>query len=1845
MNTLVFLMFFIILYGADTSTLSRIHTPIDIRSESGKVYFSYELYAELPDHDPTDAGRTIVVEVKSFRRVDDNNARAVVKILEFDPSTGTREITVCKDLPPRQRCILNVKPDQRYLIEYTIVGSKIEYMKTERIHIGVFRNHRGEIDVLVFTSPVGVDLGKVIIDRINQASPDSIFLMLLFLGIFGGAMYARGMGMFAGIFDLLYPRLPTPKVVPGHRAGSINYAPAISDISKIDVAEALNTNRITVRTLDGSQQITMNSIQLDIARELGLVTRVSGTNTYYITANKLQMLKSFLNIYDRNISPYLKDEETIERLKDHYYRQQFHESLKNFIRELKNNGFNPQYTETVEHYVMFAQGQLTAAAVAKRTREEPLDSIATYAQMLANLLTSNPNPIIRGVGYLLKPALIGLVFYPYRASRGLLAIINQSIYPFKMLRRYNHPLSQITDHHHAEAAEEKIEQANEALKNLEQRNVGDSIRNVFGQNIISDNTASAINNFFSKIPKSIFDTLVFPTLGFGIAIGASIKSSTYRVVRYWYMPQVHKEIINVSPNNVASAFTNSLQALTRNISSIVLYSYIARRYPEMFQRLRDITYNNGSFNLDYDQIRNMISELETLKNDRELNDILRRIYEIQKLEIAAQYTSDFSIYAIDHRDRNAEVKSIINQLIELVDRYYEPTNNLSGQYSKHQISEGLTRLRDFLATTRYIERQNNNTTEQIAHIQLLNSKYMDYIDSHFISEYMVIQHEYLNDLGFRSIYKPMNSQQETSTTIFNDARDGFVVLVFYNMLEMHRASVMNILDRDEQGSAIEVMPNVREGFELTVLKMIGKEDVTTESHLYARLLYGKDFRKSISTMMNDGVDERIVNDVIANVILDTASNHISSDSIREGMNRWDSGTTNNDLSRYVAEMLNREFSASSNDLLNRADVIVRELIILNDIKSALGNLEDKEIIQIFEELRSNTYGKNQEQLSNYLDTSFRSSLQSRNIASDIIDGLIQNIKARFNMNIDLDSTWNSIPTNRNVDEALVKHLVQRNPSYHIPMRLGLLGPDTDQDYQIISMARRDGMRDNFNRERLAIDIIRDLTDMDPNNSFRHMGNREIFNILSDPNTFTNTFWKIPHLELLSGSYKYTQFEIGSEQILAQMHQTEYGLYFVNRNELAAATNRVAEHNPNISTAMGLLNSIRRNESMVGVKIRDLPLLYAVTKNNQIAAERVGEAARYLSSNKGVYNNSPISTKAEWMQQEVEKQLLSTSPLIENIPYAKRHFAHTLGTFIVAANYINLHQPTVQIKTSNGTTTRNNVLPSDLNIRTVHDVLKGSIRSRRFETSRSIRITTKRPVYGMGGHTVWIPELYDNLDTIIADDELLLRPKTFGVGRNNTALFRTVAKESVTDEQLISNTTQLEESISKIPSSAFEAPASAAVFILDPILGRYVHVDQDPREYGSKISNRVYYISLDVSGHFGLIMNHYNIDPIQALNAIYYGILQSNGMNMNDMMYSLHTGFFDRYHWMLTKTFIPSNAAFRNQLVSHITALTNMSQSQVNQILDQHLNRTRIPNLMNRNHEQLIPIINALYTIYNTQSLDPNLRLAAKVLYDEFQSRIYLVNHLKHLIQTNPTEISNSPVNSNEFQTALEFYVRNTNLTKSIFAHIKNSEVAGNSADYLLTISLMDSTVNDKRVLGITGIIGAINIDNYHVRNHITRGMILDTSYNIGERMENVVSELSTNIPQAFVGTISSLFTLNIPGVISNIAGGRPYYIQGITLRNRIAAAIRDIRDFMLINKALNATEYANMYFVNVEHYGHAAAMLQHAYPTIKRMFDESERVIIGNILNLMNQYENLNSNDNPNYEPMRQYIAESLIEE
>lgn len=1878
MNNIMFLLFFMLLaYGVDTSTLSRIQTPIDIRSESGNVYFTYDLYAELPDHDPVDAGRTVVTKVEGFKRVDDVSAKGVVKLIEFDPSSGMSERIVCKDLPPKQRCNLNVKPGQRYLVEYTLIGGKIEYMKTERINIGVFKNQKGEIEVMIFTSPVGVDLGKITLDRINSANPDSIFLMLLFLGIFGGAMYARGMGMFAGIFDLLYPRLPTPKVVPSHKAGSINYAPAISDISKIDVAEALNTSKITVRTIDGSHEFTINSIQLDIAKQLGLVTRVSGTNQYYITANRVEMLRSFLNMYDRHITPYLKDVDTVERLKENSFRQQFYASLKDFIQELKSNGFNPQYVESVEHYVMFAQGQLTAAAVIKRTREEPLDPTATLAQMYANLLTSSPNPILRAFGYLIKPALIGLVFYPFRASRGLIAIINQVIYPFKMIRRHNDPLTQITDHHHAEVAEEKINEANEALKNLEQRNVAGSIRSVFGQNIISDNAANTINNLFSKIPKSIFDALVFPTMGFGIAIGASVKSSAYRVMRYWYMPVVHKEIQIVSPNNVAEAMITSLQTTSRNISTIVLYSYIARRYPELFNRLREIvrdnistnpTQANPQFNLDYNRIRGLMSELETLRNDRELNELLTRIYEIQRLEIAASFASEYSIYAIDDA---RGVRSILNQLIELVDRYYEPvTGELANGYSRQDLQNGLASLRDFLATVRYTD-----NGREITNVHLLNPNYRDNIDSHLIAEYMRLLDTELNDIGFRSIYKPMTGQLETSVAVFNDTRDGFIALLISNMLEMHRASMLNMLIRSENNNSdrvqldLEIMPGLREGFDLTVLKLIGKEDVTTESHLYARMLYGNEIRRAVELMRNDNLDESIIRDVVTNVVLDTAFMNISSESVREGMYRWNSGRTTNELSSYVAEMLNREFNASPEEILDRSDRIVRRLMVLNDLSSTLGgSFDDRQIIQIFEDLRTNIDGKTQNEVSNYLNTSFRSSLESRGIASEIITGLIGTIQMRLEMTINPNSTWSLIPTENNTgDAALVKHLVQRDPQLDNQMRAGLLHFENEQHRQAVSQVIREGMIRNFERRRLAIDIMRGLTDIDPNHSFRDLSDREIFDILSHQDRITDTFSEIPHLELLSGSYKYTQFAAKSKdsndvniQIIAQMHQTEQALYFANREELIAAATTVAEHNPDIATTRGLSRIFmpqgNRNEDIVGAKIRDIPIIYAVTKNNQRAVERVGEGIRYLTANKGVFKNQPVQNKGEWMQQEVEKSLLATSPLIQNVPYAKRHLAHTLGAFILTANYLNLHQVTVQTRTPEGNVTRNSVLPSDLNVRTVHDILKGHGRARRFTTSHDTIITTKRTVHGMGGHTVWIDGLFNDLDTIIVDDELRLMPKTFGVNRDgNQQLFKIVTRERVTDEQLASQSLsqnpdlaeraiQLEQSISKIPSSAYEAPAAASVFILDPILGRFVHVDQDARDYGSRMIGRLYTISLSLSPHFGLIMNHYNIPMIDALNAMYYGISVSGGMNRADMMYSLHTAFFDRYHFVLTRTFIPSNAAFREQLVNELVSRTGMSVSQINQILNQHIDRARIWTMMQRDYSQLGPIIHALEGIYNTESLSPTLRVCAKVLYDEFQSRIALVSHIHQLLATDPTQISNSAIGSRTFQRDLEIFVRNNNLTKIVFMNMKNHEIAGGAEFYQGLLHHIDATVNDKRVLGITGLIGVLNLDNYEIRNLIMRGMILDTTHNIGERMEVVVSELSTNIPQAFAGTITNLLSLNIPGAISSMTGGRPYYIQGITLRNRISATIRDIRDFMLINKTLTATEYANMYFVNVEHYGHAAAMIQHAYPTIRRMFDLSEQIIVQNIEALMQEYNDLNE-DHPNYEAIREYIAERLIEE
>ncbi|MEM0455737.1 MAG: hypothetical protein QXI75_00340 [Candidatus Anstonellales archaeon] len=1779
----VLVLIILLSYSSDTSTLTRILSPTTISSDGSNIYFEYDVYAEVPQHDKIDPGRIIVINVDQIARIYDKNARAVVKIVHFQRAGGVSERIICRDLQPNHRCPLNIN-EGNYIIEYTIKGGDIDFVTTDRIRIAVFKNSKGQLEVMSYTTPLGVNLGELIKDRIDRAGVDSIIMMILFLGIFGAAMYARGMGMFAGIFDLLYPRLPTPKVVLSHKPGSINYAPAIGDISKSDSAEALIATNIEVRSITGSGSWNLNAVQLMLAQQLGLVTRMNDSGVYYVKPNQEHIFQAFLNAYNRNIQPYLGNFELIERLTETTTRSKFEQSYREFVKELEANGLAPRHAQTITYYVNFAVGQLIAAAVAKKTREEPLDKLAEFVQVWKDKLSKYP--ILKGVAHMVNVPVMSYIFYPFRASRGMISFALSFVYPFKLIKYTRDPLRQIRDEEIVERVEEKIKEADESIKQLADKNVASAISGAFGIKL-SERGINIINNIVKVIPNWMYDAMIFPVVA-ALVVGpaASVRTSFYRTIRYYHTPAFHKELIKVTPDNVAEAFVVSLQTASRNLSTIILINYLSKRYPDLVNDIRKLI-EHTDLHLDISKIRQISSRLDNLKEDQELNRLLQELYAIQKLEIIAMKEKDYSIYVIN----DPVERAIFERYKDLLRRYVDSSEN---------IIQGIERLEEFFTRVKMSDGE-----ERLANIDLLRPEFRDKIDSSMIGEYLALSED-LNNLQFASIYKPIGSQQEQSVAIFNDASDGLIALVVANMLEMYRSSVIKSELRSNEQISYEYMPGVREGFDITMLKILGKENVTVENHHYLRMLYTGDISESVAIARQEGIREEIIDDAVRRTVIDAILDNVDSDSIREAVIRWDGGKVNTEVGSYIRNYLSTNLSHNADTLIAESSRIISDVVVMNELYSKLNeHLSEREIVEL---------------MDNYVRSrnvdNIRDELKNRGLAESIINGVIEAIQIRIRANYDLNSTWNWMDMKNSTDEFQLTHLVKSNSTIRSEFVQNIW--DNNQATEASRAAVRVGVEDNYERQRLFTETIRRLSSHDLISPVNQMSDTELFRALSDPERASDIFHSTSNLTYLSGDYKELLFAIGMDSIKSEIYQTQDIWYIANRKELIEAAKSIAEFNREMATEAGIVSSLRRNERMAGLKIKEIPIIYAVKKNNMMAAERVGEAIRYLAANKGVYQNSPEGAKAEWFQQEIEKQLLQTSTLMQNSIYSKRHLAHTLGAFMVAAGYLNLHNAVIQRKPgpdTNYQTVKNSVDPGDLNVGVVNRLLFGHEKSRVVDIDPNTRVFSKQRIYGMGGHTVWLPEVFNDIDTIIADDELVLRPKSFGqMSRTraiNKSLFRAIGRSKLTDEQLEGVVEKMQQAVSKIPSSSFEAPAGSSVHIVDAIDGRFVHLDQDPGDYGSRYIGKMRATAFWLSKDFVDLSVQYVGDPILALNAFYTGLGLSPKMSKSDMMLALHTAMYDFVRLVMYKR----SAEYRNEIIDSIHQYlsnngVNISRSQLESLLNDSLAEKRIYHRLNENINELAQILPALQHISQSHS-NPHIRFMAYVMLDEFNTRIGVIQYLKQQFP-NINSIKESEVS---------IYVKNYRLIEQMFMNNKMNQISNHIPIYLDALAIIDSVSNDKRVLGITGLIGAMNLDNYSVRNLIQRGMVLDTGSNVGHRIREIVNSMNNRLWEGLV----------------------PRGEIGFNLRDRLIATWKDLTALVLINKTLAATEYANMYFVNVEHFGHAAAMIQHGYPIVNRMFELAERALVENIIELMDQYRALNP-DNPEHIARRTYLEEAIIE-
>lgn len=1736
-------MFIILSYSVDSSTMNRVDIPVNITSQNG-VEFVYDLYAEIAKHPKVQEGIAVIRSVSGFIIFRDYNAKADVEV--FDLKTNTKRLA-CKDLPPLSKCNLGLDVGN-YIITYSIVGDKIDIRRVDTVRITVYRDSNGTLNVIQYTTPLGVDLGNNILNRINAAKPDSILLMLLFVAIFGAAMYSRGLGMFAGIFDLLYPRLPTPKFIPDHKPGSINYAPAIGNISK-DVSDMFSQPSIYVVSADRSQRWEITPLLLAIAVEHGMVQKKieNGIPVYVVMNDKLSMFITLQRLFDKYISPIVEKEEMMKILHNPNAMRKFNHSLRSFVNELKNNNIanvaqlQADVMMALIKYRNFLEAQAIAQETNKKTREDFLDPFGVYAQNMMSILYNNR--LLKPLTYVLTPALMDYVFYPSRTTRGLIVIPMMLLEPFRRAKYLRNPLAQLADENIAHKAQKRLEATTDSMKTLTgDRSITGFVKAVhqsFGNNkeVTIHQTVEKMFNSVYKISHPI----LYPVTGLVIATISTATGAWFRMQRFYHTPVEHKSLKKVTKENVAEAIRILTSTMFRNISIMLLYSYLRRKHPEVSENIRSIIEDPNISNQEaISKINNIVEKLKEVDKDEEFQQLLKDIYELQRREIFAIRNKQYREFVIDNNGQ----ESILEGYSRLIKTYLP---------EQEDIIEGLKEYKDLMSRP---------LNDKVYVVDLLRDKYNGSIKAWMLSELISISDKL--SIMASSVYKPLNNNQESSYALFTDAHDGFFTLIFQNMLEMYRANQV-------YENNIEYMPGLAEGMLTTSMKIIGKQAVTTESHLMMRMLYTGELEKSIELARQDGLNEAEIKDVVVRVFTDMMVEQLEVSGDVKRMLFNPNIDYNDPALRYIKEYVDKNIREKDADtILQEYKEVARNIVIMNDIKSNYQyNLDAQTMVDLFDKIVS---GQDVE--------SIRKDLKSKGLAEVVVEGIIDLLRKPDDF--DIDRSWNFL-YHKGSDESLIKFNVQITQP-----RTNIFNNKETED--AVRKARVAAFRDNKAREEFMVNTIRSLSlGNAPIQYYGHiqdMSDREIIWLLSDVRGADIIFSSIPVLRYMSEHYKYKMlYDIGFKEFQSELYQTSDIFYVANKGELAEAALNIAEHNPELSVR-GLSKATQvSNISMI--KYRDTPIMYMVRKRDMLAAERVGHAYAYLSLNRGVYQKGSVGSMAEWMQQEIEKQHIQIAPLHHNSIYSLEHLAHTLGTFQVVNGYLNMVGTEIRTasKKGKGKIVKSNIEIDDINLRVVDSILNGHTASRAIGLGRRFNIVVKdkkRRIYGFGGHTVWLPEIYDGLETWIIDDELLLLPKSYG--KRNNSLFARTTRSSI---NIDSNVESMERAISKLPGSSYRTPTSTSIFYFSPSHGRFVHLDQSSKEYMSKTIGEMYKASLLLSPHFTRLASEYTgQDPEVVLNSLYWGMFRSKAQNTDDMILALHNGLFEGYLLHLKFGII------RKKLLS--VAKDNSELEFIYKVL----NIRRVGEYVDKIEEmdKARKMLNEMY-----QKSDAETRFIIRVFMDELDARMLTVSMSKDYAKN---------------KNLLSRYVMNNKIFEHSMAQIQRQRVSDHNLRDVL--GELDRNAMDKRMLGITGIIGTLNVHNYEMVNTITRGMIIDTSSNVGVRVGEVIEQM-----------------IRTPKKYGEI---RP------TIRDRLLATVRDITSLMLINKTLAATEFGNMYFVSVEHFGHAAAMLQHSYPFVKAMFLETEAALIGNLLDLVQQYHNLKDDDSKDAEARRRYIEEALIE-
>jgi|GEM_PF-6978564 len=504
------------------------------------------------------------------------------------------------------QCVFPVdKTSTRLNIEYTIKkGTNFENEIVGNVQLTYFKDAKGELIIFENVNPVlGISIADAIKKKLQSTSLDSIALGVLLIALIGTSLYARGVGLASGIIDLLYPRLPRPRLSLNHAPGTINYGPGASNIK-----EAGNVVQTIIESLEQYRA------KIDLNRDKGNIRKI-------LNENEIKHLKSML--------------ETIFRYNNEYRN----------LDSLKVDDYIKLIDEAINHLNRIKNVVDKADLYRKLATPQPFDYSVNQGQsVLTQAIENNKyGPLAKSIAVLTKAIFIPAIFYPARTLRGLSTVFYEAFAPlvaFKLVA-FNKDFRKRVNTDPAGLMQE----AEKKLKEM-----GSSERMELDR-FTEKFSIKKEDKILDKIINSLINIVAVPVFALGFPIWGSLRygfTNIYREVEanaiMFAVGQVGKEIMHVSQKELKDSIKTIDENMKMTAASLVFLKILTEK-SNLLKHSKSIAYrlkyaNNESlqdlikeFSMEFNNnpfILRTIQLMYRILNNDNLSDV-EKIQELKKL--------------------------------------------------------------------------------------------------------------------------------------------------------------------------------------------------------------------------------------------------------------------------------------------------------------------------------------------------------------------------------------------------------------------------------------------------------------------------------------------------------------------------------------------------------------------------------------------------------------------------------------------------------------------------------------------------------------------------------------------------------------------------------------------------------------------------------------------------------------------------------------------------------------------------------------------------------------------------------------------------------------------------------------------------------------------------------------------------------------------------------------------------------------------------------------------------------------------------------------------------------------